>query len=195
MARSGSAGAGDLPRRASPMGPPPARPSAPASAPSTATWRRRPSLARAANTSTCARVAAAWSRRREAIGGSPTQDARGCGRHGAGRPRGGSRSCRRVWADGRALAATERTSLQGQNEHLGASWDIVAQDAFTISRALAGKGAGRGGAMHRRTIAVLDLVNGKITDRASDTLTLDVPADFDRTAGVATVDARSRHYL
>ena len=49
--------------------------------------------------------------------------------------------------------------------------------------------------MHRRTIAVLDLVNGKITDRASDTLTLDVPADFDRSAGVATVDARSRHYL
>src|SRR6202022_2720459 len=90
---------------------------------------------------------------------------------------------------------TEQTSLQGQNERRGAGWDILAQDAFTISRALAGKGAGRGGAMHRRTIAVLDLVNGKITDRASDTLTLDVPADFDRSAGVATVDARSRHYL
>jgi hypothetical protein len=49
--------------------------------------------------------------------------------------------------------------------------------------------------MHRRTIAVLDVINGKITDRASDTLTLDVPADFDRSAGVASADARSRHYL
>lgn len=49
--------------------------------------------------------------------------------------------------------------------------------------------------MHRRTIAVLDLINRKITDLASDTPTLDVPADFDRTAGVASADARSRHYL
>src|SRR5260370_34004597 len=50
--------------------------------------------------------------------------------------------------------------------------------------------------MHPRTIAVLDVANGTITDRASDGLTLDVPADFDRSACVASVDAHSRaHYL
>ncbi len=50
--------------------------------------------------------------------------------------------------------------------------------------------------MFRRTIPVVDLASGRVTDRASNTLTLDVPADFDRSASVASVDARSRaHYL
>jgi hypothetical protein len=50
--------------------------------------------------------------------------------------------------------------------------------------------------MFRRTIAVVDLTSGRVTDRASDTLTLDVPADFDRSACIASVDGRSRaHYL
>ena len=50
--------------------------------------------------------------------------------------------------------------------------------------------------MFQHTIAVVDVTSGRITDRASDTLTLDVPADFDRAAGVASVDARScAHYL
>jgi hypothetical protein len=49
--------------------------------------------------------------------------------------------------------------------------------------------------MYRRTIAVVDLTSGRVTDRASDTLTLDVPADFDRNACTASVDAHSRaHY-
>src|SRR4051794_394283 len=50
--------------------------------------------------------------------------------------------------------------------------------------------------MFRRTITVIDLATGQVAQRASDTNTLDVPADFDRTAGVASVDARARaHYL
>ena len=50
--------------------------------------------------------------------------------------------------------------------------------------------------MFRRTIAVVDLTSGKIIDRPSDTLTLDVPADFDRSACTASVDAGARaHYL
>lgn len=50
--------------------------------------------------------------------------------------------------------------------------------------------------MHRRTISVRDRTSGQVTDRASTTLTLDVPADLDRVACVASVDARSRaHYL
>lgn len=50
--------------------------------------------------------------------------------------------------------------------------------------------------MHRRTIAVVDLASGRITDCASDRLTLDVPPDFDRGASEASVDAGSRaHYL
>jgi hypothetical protein len=50
--------------------------------------------------------------------------------------------------------------------------------------------------MYRPTIPVVDLANGKVRRRASSTLTFDVPADFDRSAGVASVDARSRaHYL
>ena len=47
-----------------------------------------------------------------------------------------------------------------------------------------------------RTIPVVDLTSGRVTDRTSNTLTLDVPADFDRSACVASVDAQSRaHYL
>jgi hypothetical protein len=50
--------------------------------------------------------------------------------------------------------------------------------------------------MHRRSIPIVDLTSGAITVRASNTLTLDVPADFDRNAGVASVDTRARaHYL
>jgi hypothetical protein len=50
--------------------------------------------------------------------------------------------------------------------------------------------------MLRRSVPVVDLISGKITDRASSTRTLDVPADFDRSAGVASVDSRARaHYL
>ena len=50
--------------------------------------------------------------------------------------------------------------------------------------------------MHRRTIIpVFDLGSRKVTDRSSQTLTLDVPVDFDRSIGVASVDAQSRaHY-
>jgi hypothetical protein len=50
--------------------------------------------------------------------------------------------------------------------------------------------------MYRPTIAVVDLASGRVSRRASTTLTFDVPADFDRSAGTASVDARSRaHYL
>ena len=50
--------------------------------------------------------------------------------------------------------------------------------------------------MIQRTIAVVDLESGKITDRTSDTLTLDVPADFDRSACAGSVDASSGvHYV
>jgi len=46
--------------------------------------------------------------------------------------------------------------------------------------------------MLRRIIPVFDRTSGKVTDRAGSTLTLDVPADFDRVACLASVDARSR---
>ena|SRR5690348_7296896 len=50
--------------------------------------------------------------------------------------------------------------------------------------------------MHRRIIPVLDRTSGRVTERVASTLTLDVPADFDRSACVASVDARARaHYL
>lgn len=50
--------------------------------------------------------------------------------------------------------------------------------------------------MHRHVIPVLDRTSGTVTDRAGTTPTRDVPADFDRVACVASVDARSRaHYL
>jgi hypothetical protein len=46
--------------------------------------------------------------------------------------------------------------------------------------------------MFRRTIAIVDLASGRITERPRETLTLDVPADFDRSACIASVDAHSR---
>ena len=50
--------------------------------------------------------------------------------------------------------------------------------------------------MFRRSIAVVDLTSGRVTERAGDTRTLDVPADFDRGAGIASVDRQARaHYL
>jgi len=50
--------------------------------------------------------------------------------------------------------------------------------------------------MLRSTIPIVDLTSGVVTDRASNTLTLDVPADFDRSACLLSMDAQSRaHYL
>ncbi len=47
----------------------------------------------------------------------------------------------------------------------------------------------------RRTIATLDLASGTVSDRASNTPTLDVPADFDRTTTSAQLDLSSHlHY-
>jgi hypothetical protein len=47
-----------------------------------------------------------------------------------------------------------------------------------------------------RLIAIVDLGNGEVQERPSDTLTLDVPADFDRPGGVVSVDAQSHgHYI
>jgi hypothetical protein len=47
----------------------------------------------------------------------------------------------------------------------------------------------------RRTIATLDLAAGTVSDRASNTPTLDVPADFDRTTTSAQLDLSSHlHY-
>lgn len=44
----------------------------------------------------------------------------------------------------------------------------------------------------KRMIPIVDVSTGRIFDRPSDTRTLDLPPDFDRTAPVAEVDARSR---
>src|SRR5947209_2437518 len=50
--------------------------------------------------------------------------------------------------------------------------------------------------MYRRTVTVIDFISGQVAARDADTRTLDVPADFDRTACVASVDAHARaHYL
>ena len=47
-----------------------------------------------------------------------------------------------------------------------------------------------------RMIAVVDLASGEVLHRPSDTLTLDVPADLDRTTGVMSLDPRSHcHYI
>jgi hypothetical protein len=47
-----------------------------------------------------------------------------------------------------------------------------------------------------RMIAVVDLASGEVFHRPSDTLTIDVPADLDRTTGVASLDPRSHcHYI
>jgi hypothetical protein len=40
-----------------------------------------------------------------------------------------------------------------------------------------------------KLIAVADLVSGALTDREEDTLTLDLPRDFDRNTGGVFVDA------
>lgn len=40
----------------------------------------------------------------------------------------------------------------------------------------------------KRTIAVVDLASGEVVQRASDTATLDVPADFDRTTTSARLE-------
>ncbi len=48
----------------------------------------------------------------------------------------------------------------------------------------------------KRMIAIVDLGNGEVQERSSDTLTLDVPADFDRPGGVVSLDAQSHgHYI
>ena len=50
--------------------------------------------------------------------------------------------------------------------------------------------------MLRSTIPIIDVTSGVVTDRASNTLTLDVPADFDRSACMLSLDAQSHaHYL
>jgi hypothetical protein len=47
-----------------------------------------------------------------------------------------------------------------------------------------------------RMIAVVDLASGEVFHRPSNTLTLDVPADLDRTTGVVSLDPRSHcHYI
>jgi hypothetical protein len=48
----------------------------------------------------------------------------------------------------------------------------------------------------KRLIAIVDLRNGQVHEHPSDTLTLDVPVDFDRPDGVVSVDAQSHgHYI
>ena len=48
----------------------------------------------------------------------------------------------------------------------------------------------------KRLIAIVDLRNGRIHERPSDTLTLDVPADLDRPDGVVSLDEQSHgHYI
>jgi hypothetical protein len=49
--------------------------------------------------------------------------------------------------------------------------------------------------MFRPTISVVDLTSGRVMDRASNTLTLDVRDDFDRNACVASVDEPSDRVL
>jgi hypothetical protein len=45
-------------------------------------------------------------------------------------------------------------------------------------------------------IAVVDPITGTVNHRPSHTLTLDVPADLDRTTGVVSLDLHSRgHYI
>jgi len=45
-------------------------------------------------------------------------------------------------------------------------------------------------------IAIVDLRNGRIHERPSDTMTLDVPADLDRPDGVVSLDEQSHgHYI
>lgn len=44
----------------------------------------------------------------------------------------------------------------------------------------------------KRMIPIVDLATGAITDRPSNTLTFDLPDDFDRSSAAAETDARSR---
>ncbi len=47
-----------------------------------------------------------------------------------------------------------------------------------------------------RMIEVVDLVSGEVFHHPSDTLTVDVPADLDRTTGVLSLDPQSHcHYI
>lgn len=47
----------------------------------------------------------------------------------------------------------------------------------------------------KRMISIVDLTTGQISERPSDTRTLDLPADFDRTSGTAALDGSSHaHY-
>jgi len=43
-----------------------------------------------------------------------------------------------------------------------------------------------------RMIPIIDLTSGSISRRASHTLTLDLPTDFDRTSAIAEFDVQSR---
>lgn len=46
-----------------------------------------------------------------------------------------------------------------------------------------------------RTIAIVDLATGRVSQRPSDTPTFDLPSDFDRQTAVAALDSRSQaHY-
>src|SRR3954447_8175975 len=51
----------------------------------------------------------------------------------------------------------------------------------------------QGGPM-KRMIAIVDLKSGEVSLRSSDTSTLDVPVDFDRDAGVASLLNARVHY-
>lgn len=47
----------------------------------------------------------------------------------------------------------------------------------------------------RRMISIVDLATGRVSERASDTPTFDLPADFDRRTSVAAIDVQSHaHY-
>ena len=48
----------------------------------------------------------------------------------------------------------------------------------------------------QRMISIIDLRNGEVQERPSDTLTIDVPADFARPGGVVSLDLHSHgHYI
>jgi hypothetical protein len=47
----------------------------------------------------------------------------------------------------------------------------------------------------KRMISVVDLKTGEVSVRSSDTSTLDVPVDFDREKGVASLLKSHAHYL
>jgi hypothetical protein len=47
----------------------------------------------------------------------------------------------------------------------------------------------------KRMISVVDLKTGEVSVRSSDTSTLDVPVDFDREKGVASLLSSHAHYF